>query len=273
MGDLVDKLWNIDGGLKWSKSNWLGNFNITTTNSSEIYDPLGLTTDPAIGGLGGTESKVVDGWSKEGPPSYYNTNRNSINVSMDGNYFLDGALGGDHEIRFGVDYYTADTSDSFIAPNQRITYVYRDAPQDNYLAIWPDFSSDVNLKRVSAYVQDTVTWGKLTASFGVRYDKEQGTVNKWNQPDFQWYEPGSPHHGEVIYQDRIPAQDLQDFKPDAAWSLISPRISFTYDITGDGKNVVSLSAGRYMGRSGKYIHKSLHSQKMGCGYVVRQQYR
>ena len=37
---------------------------------------------------------------------------------------------------------------------------------------------------------------------------------------------------------------LDSVSPD--WELISPRINLTYDITGDGKNVVKLSAARYM---------------------------
>jgi hypothetical protein len=50
-----------------------------------------------------------------------------------------------------------------------------------------------------------------------------------------------------------PLEIKDPFKPDAAWSLISPRLSFTYDITGNGKNVVKVSAARYMGQSGNTI--------------------
>jgi len=85
--------------------------------------------------------------------------------------------------------------------------------------------------------------GKLTASFGLRYDKETGGVNPLTQPAFTWYEPGNPHHGERLWPSwNTDLEITQPFKPDAAWSLISPRISFTYDITGDGKNVVKVSA-------------------------------
>ena len=184
------------------------------------------------------------------------TDRNSVNLSADGNYFLEGALGGDHEIKFGVDYYTADTKSQWVAPHQRVGYVYRDDPASNYLKIQSDYNADMNFNRISAYVQDTVTWGKLTANIGLRYDKEKGKVNPgFVSPGFYWYEPGSPHHGEQLFTNLIPSLEITGggFTPPASWSLLSPRVSFSYDITGDGKNVVKLSVARYMSQSGNNI--------------------
>jgi hypothetical protein len=47
--------------------------------------------------------------------------------------------------------------------------------------------------------------------------------------------------------------NVSKFKVPAAWKLISPRLSMTYDIKGDGKTVVKLSAGRYMSQSGNSL--------------------
>jgi hypothetical protein len=44
--------------------------------------------------------------------------------------------------------------------------------------------------------------------------------------------------------------NIKEYKVPVSWKLLSPRISFTYDITGDGKNVIKLSAGQYMSQSG-----------------------
>jgi hypothetical protein len=224
------------------------------TDGGFSLDPRGSELNPASGNEEGNEFKIVDGWSRaEGSAWNYSTNRNTLNLSADGNYFLEGALGGDHEIRFGVDYYTADTTTLSLVPNQRISYVYRDNPAWNYLRIQPNYFLDVGFERISAYIQDTITFGKLTASIGLRYDKEQGNVNPFKQPFFTWYEPGSPHHDQRVFASQIDNLDVAQFTPPAAWELISPRISLTYDITGDGKNVVKLSAGRYMSQSGNNI--------------------
>jgi outer membrane receptor protein involved in Fe transport len=68
----------------------------------------------------------------------------------------------------------------------------------------------VGFKRISAYIQDTITWGKLTASIGIRYDKESGNVHPLTQPYYTWYEPGSPHHNERMLADLNPAQTLKN---------------------------------------------------------------
>ena len=47
-----------------------------------------------------------------------------MNLSLDGNYFAEGVLGGDHEIRFGVDFYNADTTSQTLYPNHRALFIY-----------------------------------------------------------------------------------------------------------------------------------------------------
>jgi hypothetical protein len=237
------------------------------TDGGFSLTPRGSVVNPDTGHSEGDEFKIIDGWARaEGSAWDYSTNRNTINFALDGNYFLEGALGGDHEIKFGVDYYTADTTTLSLTPNQRISYIYRDDPSGNYLRIQPDYVFDVGFKRISAYVQDTITFGKLTAAIGLRYDKEQGNVNPLVQPYFDWYEPGSPHHGERVFADQIAALDIKQFDAPAAWELISPRISLTYDITGDGKNVVKLAAGRYMSQSGNSLASSYVPYRYGYAY-------
>ncbi len=242
------------GGLSHVFGDLMLNVKAVYTDGGFTLDPRGANINPATGHNEGADLIVTD-WSRwDNAMDHYMTNRNSIDIAADGNYFLEGALGGDHEIRFGVDYFTADTTTQDLYPNQRYLVVYPGAPETNLIYVTSDYVFDVNFKRISAYIQDTITWGKLTASFGLRYDKETGGVNPLTQPAFTWYEPGNPHHGERLWPSwNTDLEITQPFKPDAAWSLISPRISFTYDITGDGKNVVKVSAARYMGQSGNTI--------------------
>ena len=246
------------GGISHTFGNLMLNAKVVYTDGGFALDPRGgeFGTDERWG-LTGAEMKWIltptmrmedDGWGLQ-------TDRNSLNFSVDGNYFLEGALGGDHEIKFGVDYYTADTKSLWLAPGQRSVMIYRDDPQYNYLRIQSDYNSDLNFTRISAYVQDTITFGKLTANIGVRYDKEKGKLNPSTAPGFYWYEPGSEHHGEAMFTDIITPIELSGsgFKPPVSWSLLSPRVSLSYDITGNGKNVVKLSAARYMSQSGNGI--------------------
>jgi len=264
-------LWDQDGpgflyygGLSHVFGELMLNVKFVYTDGGFALDPRGSDFNAATGHEEGNDWLIVDGGSRyEGSTVNYFTNRNSIDLSMDGNYFLEGALGGDHEIRFGVDYFTADTTSQSLFPNQRVGYVYRDLPGANALGIYPDYIFDVNFKRISAYLQDTITWGKLTASVGIRYDKESGGVNALTQPYFQWYEPGSAHHGERLFAAQIPVLDIASYDAPASWKYLSPRLSFTYDITGDGKNVVKLSVGRYMSQSGNSIASAYVPYRFG----------
>jgi hypothetical protein len=210
-------------------------------NAKFAYMDGGFTLDPkanADGWMFEMDTGVVGpDWYDYYTPSrywtggceYYTTNRNTLNLSMDGNYFLEAALGGDHEIRFGVDYYTADTTSQTLIPNHRRLWIYDRNNPAGYKEIWwmCDTIFDVGFKRISFYLSDTATFGKLTANVGVRYDKESGSHNDATAPGL------------------LPI--------DANFQTFSPRISFTYDITGDGKNVVKASFARYGSQSGNSL--------------------
>lgn len=219
-----------------------------------IYTDGGFCLDPR-------GNEIIDGiavgedWMISWVPTYYwhgsiyhyETNRNQINASLDGNYFAEGLLGGDHEIKFGVDYVTADTTTHTYYPNQTMLYRYSDFgyPFDVFE---PNTNGvfDVNFKRYSAYISDTMTFGKLTLMLGVRYDIEQGAHNAAESPAFsiQGVNPWPDYLGAM----KAPARDI-----DAKWKTLSPRLSLTYDLTGDGKNVVKLALARYGSQSGNAI--------------------
>lgn len=44
----------------------------------------------------------------------YSTRRNSLNLTMDGNYFIEDEVNGKHELRFGMDYYVQDQPNDVI---------------------------------------------------------------------------------------------------------------------------------------------------------------
>jgi len=242
------------GGLSHVFGDLMLNVKAVYTDGGFTLDPRGANINPATGHNEGNDVLVTDWSTWYNSFDHYITNRNSLDFAFDGNYFLEGALGGDHEIRFGVDYFTATTTTQDLYPNQRYLIAYSGYSQYNMCYFVSDYIFDVAFKRISAYLQDTITWGKLTASIGIRYDRESGNVNPLTQPAFTWYEPGNPHHGEQLWPSWNTNLEIKNkYTPDAAWKLLSPRISFTYDITGDGKNVIKLSAARYMGQSGNTI--------------------
>lgn len=253
MGSLWDQYgpgYTYYAGLSHVFGDLMLNAKVILSNGGFNLDPRGADINETNNHNEGAEALNLDGWSRlEGSTQHYNTDRNTLDMALDGNYFVEGLLGGDHEIKFGVDYYTATTTSQVRLANQRTSYVYTDGT-DYKLKIQPDYKSDVGFNRISVFAQDTATFGKLTATLGLRFDKEQGKVNPYTSPYFTWYEPGSPYHNQRLFTDQISAINVKGIDIDASWQLISPRLSLTYDITGNGKNVVKLSVGRYMSQSG-----------------------
>jgi len=189
----------------------------------------------------------------------YNTNRDTLNLSLDGNYFAENILGGDHEIRFGVDYYTGTTTTTYLYPNQRYGYVYAGygrfdgTPAYGLFFMMPNYLEDETFTRISFYLSDTATFGKLTASLGIRYDKEGGKLNETPVEGVTWWEPGHAMHGVPVFTTEFTNFTIQGAKSPQTYEVISPRLSLSYDITGDGKNVIKATVARYGSQSGNAL--------------------
>ncbi|MBU4267256.1 MAG: carboxypeptidase regulatory-like domain-containing protein [Acidobacteria bacterium] len=257
--------WVYYGAIQQIMGNLMLDAKVAYTDGGFVLDPRGGTIN-ADGDHVGAEWLYIfspNQWLNN--CYHYITNRNQLNLSLNGNYFAENILGGDHEIRFGVDYVNADTTTQTLYPNKRIAVKYGQGYLDAYGMplnmgeVWfvPNANYDVNFNRMSFFLSDTASFGKLNVNLGLRYDKESGALNGGLQKALTWYEPGSPHHNEKIVTDimgdmMVPAMDAP-----VAWSTISPRFSLTYDISGDGKNVLKLSLARYGSQSGNSLASAL----------------
>jgi hypothetical protein len=173
----------------------------------------------------------------------YGTDRNQLNLSLSGNYFAENVLGGDHEFKFGVDYVTSTvTTFDFYQGNLTLHYAGPDdrLPTGEWWEAWllRDYIINYDFKRYSAFLQDTVTFGRLTLNLGLRYDREESGVAQNTIPASPWL----PAY--------MPTLEVPKMKAPVAWKVLSPRLSLVYDITGDGKNLIKFSASRYGSQSG-----------------------
>lgn len=238
------------GSLQHIMGNLMLNAKFAYTDGGFTLDPKAGDVNPNTGHFEGSDWAYYDYPSMYwgGNTYYYTTNRNSLNVTLSGNYFAEGVMGGDHEIRFGVDYYTAQTTSQTLYPNQRILYSYNKLAPDLYKEIWwvADGIFDVGFERTSFYLSDTATFGKLTANMGIRYDKETGSHNEAVAPGLTFN--GAPIFASYLGDLTAPQNDIA-----SGFEVISPRFSITYDLNGDGKNVVKLSLARYGSQSGNSI--------------------
>jgi hypothetical protein len=249
--------WVYYGAIQQVLGNLMLDAKVAYTDSGFVLDPRGGTIN-AEGDHVGNEFLYIFSPTKWLNNCYhYITDRNQINMSLNGNYFAENILNADHEIRFGVDYVSADTTTQTLYPNQRWSIKYEEGGQLGEVWFVPNVNYDVNFKRMSFYVSDTASFGKLNVNLGVRYDKESGGLNGGLQKGLYWYEPGTSHHKEKILPGTMGDLTVPAMDAPVAWNTFSPRLSLTYDITGDGKNVLKLSLARYGSQSGNALASAL----------------
>jgi len=173
----------------------------------------------------------------------YGTDRNQLNLNFSGNYFAENVLGGDHEFKFGADYVTATvTTYDLYEGNLTLHYWGPESsfPTGQWWEAWllRDYIINYDFKRTSFYLQDTATFGRVTFNLGLRYDIEDSGVAKNTIPASLWL----PQY--------MPELSVPKISSPITWKTFSPRFSLVYDISGDGKNLIKLSASRYGSQNG-----------------------
>jgi hypothetical protein len=166
-------------------------------------------------------------------------------VTVNSNYFVPGFIGGDHSLKFGgywrnsnttsinhtggfatVRYPTAIANDCTLAA----TGCQVDLTRDGY--------SVFDLTNYSAYVQDTITHGRATYQVGIRYDYNKDKAGASSIA-------ANPLGGVWLPGIVFPGAD-----PGVAFNDWSPRVGFTYDVTGDGRTIAKANYARYFGQVG-----------------------
>jgi hypothetical protein len=190
-------------------------------------------------------------WS--GSYGWYHTERPQADFKIDGNYFVEEILGGDHEFKFGVEYRWTPTTSIWEFAGNVLKLYWNGAP---YLAEigrqghW-DYKSD----RYSFYIGDTFTKGRLTLNLGLRFDSEKSVNNPSTIP-------ASKVAPDFLGEVKAPGSD-----PGVRWNTLSPRIGFTYDLTGDGKTIIRGNIARYGTQMGSWLATHISPvSDAGAGY-------
>lgn len=259
--DVTQSAWNQDGPGYFYKGEVEQIFGNLYINAKAIWMDMAFYLHPLDPGLGIplTLSYYPDYFASGGADDY-GTTRTNLNINATGNYFAEDVLGADHEIKFGVDYLVSTVTSYDYYQGNLYMYYYGPDEDDFFTSgeYWEvDVKRDVNLnmwlRRFSFFVQDTMTFGKLSINLGLRYDNETSMVKDQAVP-------ASP-----FLPNLLPALTIEKLDPGINWNVLSPRISFIYDITGDGKNVLKLNLARYGSQEG--FGMADHLNPMGWGGV------
>ncbi|MGE3343664.1 MAG: carboxypeptidase regulatory-like domain-containing protein [Vicinamibacterales bacterium] len=194
----------------------------------------------------------------------YQTVRPSLEIKTDGTYFVTNVLGGDHSFKFGAGYRNNPiTTYNHISGGGRATVQCVGNSLNNCLdgktyvpvgsaaglvpysaVLTRDSLTNNDWWMWSGYIQDSYSRGRLRVNAGLRYDWQQ---SKWlggcvpENPIVPNMLP-SQCEGETSSGISAITGQVEEIQP---FGNLSPRVSLTYDLTGNGKTVLKASGSYY----------------------------
>ncbi|HEX8030739.1 MAG TPA: carboxypeptidase regulatory-like domain-containing protein [Vicinamibacterales bacterium] len=152
---------------------------------------------------------------------------------LDGNYFIPQKLGGDHATKFGVrwrstPYETISQTGGGATARIRATGV-------NEVDITRDGDTNREMWQYSLYFSDSYKTGRSTLTWGFRFDHQDDRAI------------AASIAANPILPDLLPAVAFNGADADVTYNDLSPRLSYSFDLTGSGRSVIKASANRFYG--------------------------
>lgn len=183
----------------------------------------------------GTEQSLTDtatGIVYRNFPTETIRNRNRLQANATAQYFLDHALGGRHEFRFGFDHATAVTkNENHRVDDVSLTYTSATNTAQNVTLFSTPLIDKSGLDVTALYAQDSYSINRFTLVAGVRWERLEGYLPEQNSPPSQYF-PNLPREFGAV--DNV-----------VLWHTAGPRVSGIYDLTGNGETALKASWGRY----------------------------
>jgi hypothetical protein len=170
--------------------------------------------------------------------------RRRFETNATANYYIDQALGGRHELRFGFDMAHAPVQTETDRWGD-VALTYRSLPSGSTPAgaatvtlyntpVVSQSATDV----ASFFVQDAYIVNKLTVTAGGRLERLNSYLPAQSSPATEWAGLGIGGFPNL-------ARSFGDSGNIIKWWNFGPRISAVYDLAGDGRTALRASAARY----------------------------
>ncbi len=157
--------------------------------------------------------------------------RQQTNVGL--TKYIDGWLGASHQMKTGFENWWGWGSDGFnIFRDTRLQFRNNAAGVPKPAQIFAyntPLTQQTRLRNFAAFVQDRVTYSRVTLNLGVRWSYYSGNLPEQVGGGGRWFP-------QVTY----PAVDAP-----YAWNTLAPRTGIIWKVTEDGKNVVKAAYSRY----------------------------
>jgi hypothetical protein len=212
---------------------------------SHVYGGFSLIPEGGIGP--GTPLRFTDATGVNHNTFYFQTiKRPQIQGKGDASTFFNtGNVS--NELKYGASYRTAESSTNIdypgggwiLDPTQVVGARRSKLPAGDFgLYLTRAILRTAKLKYESAYLQDTVTTGNLTANIGLRYDIQKG-VNE-----------GATVPANQLRPDLLPAVAYPGGDIGFKWKGFSPRLGLTYALGKDRRTLLRASYARFLDQLG-----------------------
>jgi hypothetical protein len=168
--------------------------------------------------------------------------RPTDSVDLTSSYFMPGVAGGDHAFKVGYRYRWArgesisHTGGNAVARFSRIESSCASTADGCNADLFRDGWTNYALNTHAAYLQDTFTVRRLTFNLGVRWDRQSDEA----LPTTVAANP--------LFPNIMPAINFPGIDSGVVWNDVSPRVGFTYDLSGIGKSLFRGSYSVYYGQ-------------------------
>ncbi len=158
--------------------------------------------------------------------------RDRYQANATGQYYVDDFLGARHEFKFGFDHSHSPVENRATRIDD-VEPVYSSATglSQNVTLFATPFFTKTAVDVTALYAQDSFSYGRLTVTAGVRWERLEGYLPEQESPASRFF-PGLtrafPEQRNVVN-----------------WKTLGPRLSAAYDLRGDGKTALKAAAGRY----------------------------
>jgi hypothetical protein len=158
--------------------------------------------------------------------------RDRYQANATGQYYVDDLLGARHEFKFGFDHSHSPVENRATRVDD-VEPVYNSTTglSQNVTLFATPFFTKTAVDVTALYAQDSFSYGRLTVTAGVRWERLEGYLPEQESPASRFF-PGLtrafPEQRNVVN-----------------WKTFGPRLSGAYDLRGDGKTALKAAVGRY----------------------------
>ena len=191
--------------------------------------------------INGTDESLVDSVTGIVTRNYNGGNvvrhRPRLQANATFQYYVDHALGGRHEFKWGIDQtHSSGSVETTRTNNVTDTYNSTTGQGVSVTLYGTPIDTATTLNDTALFVQDSYSINRLTITGGLRYEHLNAYLPSQSSPASGWT-------GIIPEFANIPRSI--GMIPVVNWNNTGPRISAAYDLTGDGKTALKASAARY----------------------------